>query len=106
MGTFFTRDEIQRRNPSNIMDLLRTVRGVQTECSGSSCIIRMSGAPRSCEPMYFLDGLKSDSYIAESLEPRDIEGIELYRGAAELPAEFGGVNSGCGVVAIWTRSAP
>jgi outer membrane receptor for ferrienterochelin and colicin len=32
-----------------------------------------------------------------------IEGIEVYKGAAQLPAEFGGSNSMCGVVAIWTK---
>jgi len=27
----------------------------------------------------------------------------VYRGAASLPAEFGGAGAQCGVVAIWTR---
>ncbi len=106
MGTFITKEQIERRNPSNLMDMLRTVRGVRAECAGSSCILRFSGQPTSCEPRYVLDGLPSDSYIAQSLEPRDVEGIELYRGAAEMPAEFGGIQAACGVIAIWTKSGP
>jgi len=106
IGTFITEDQIRKRNPMNIMDMLRTVRGVHPECSGSNCIIRFAGQPTSCEPKYVLDNLPSDSYIIESLEPRDIVGIELYRGASEMPAEFGGSTAACGAVVIWTRSGP
>ena len=105
-GTFITRDQIVRRNARTVTDMLRIVRGVRTECSGTDCVIRMSGASRSCLPEYFLDGLPSSAYIAGGIPPLDIEGIELYRGAAETPAEFGGSNAGCGVIAIWTRSGP
>jgi len=106
VGTFITEEDIRRRNPINIMDMLRTLRGVHPECSGDNCIIRFAGQPTSCEPKYVLDGLPSDSYIAESLEPRDIVGIEVYRGASEMPAEFGGSDAACGAVVIWTRSGP
>jgi hypothetical protein len=105
-GTFITKEDIQKRNPTNLMDMLRSVRGLRAECTGMTCIIRMQGQPTSCEPTYWLDGLRSDSYIAESLEPRDIEGVEIYRGAAEMPAEFGGSLAACGVIVIWTRSSP
>jgi hypothetical protein len=106
MGTFITKEDIQRRNPGRLMDLLRTVRGVRAECAGSACVVKFAGQPTSCEPHYLLDGLSSDSYIAQSLEPRDVEAIELYRGAAEMPAEFGGIDAACGVIAIWTKSGP
>jgi len=106
MGTFITADDIAKRNPSNLMDVLRTVRGVRAECAGSDCIVKFQGQPTSCEPHYLLDGLPSDSYIAQSLDPRDVEGIELYRGASEMPAEFGGIEAACGVIAIWTKSGP
>lgn len=106
MGTFITKEDIQKRNPSKMMDLLRTVRGVRAECAGTDCIVKFQGQPTSCEPHYILDGLPSDSYIAQSLDPRDVEGIELYRGASEMPAEFGGIDAACGVIAIWTKSGP
>ena len=105
-GTFITKDQIDRRNPINLMDLFRTVRGVQAECTGIDCIVRFSGQPTSCQPHYFLDGLDSDAEIVRSLAPRDVEGVELYRGAAEVPAEFGGIEAACGVIAIWTKSGP
>jgi len=34
------------------------------------------------------------------------ESIEIYRGGSEIPGEFGGSGSGCGVIAIWTKSYP
>jgi hypothetical protein len=106
MGTFITKEDIQKRNPSKLMDVLRTVRGVRAECAGADCVVKFQGQPTSCEPHYILDGLPSDSYIAQSLDPRDVEGIELYRGASEMPAEFGGIDAACGVIAIWTKSGP
>ena len=36
----------------------------------------------------------------------DIEGIEVYTGASDVPGEFAGSNSACGTVVIWTKSAP
>jgi hypothetical protein len=36
--------------------------------------------------------------------PDEVAGIEVYRGAAETPAELGLLQEGCGVIAIWTRS--
>jgi hypothetical protein len=32
-----------------------------------------------------------------------VEAIEVYRSAAEIPAQFNGNNSACGVIVIWTR---
>ncbi|MFV1988607.1 MAG: carboxypeptidase-like regulatory domain-containing protein [Gemmatimonadota bacterium] len=35
--------------------------------------------------------------------PSELVGIEVYRRASELPAEFGGATDGCGAVVIWTK---
>jgi hypothetical protein len=106
IGSFITRADIEKRNPSNLMDMMRTVRGVRAECHGSDCILRFSGQPNNCEPKYLVDGLPSDSWVVSSLSPSDVEGIELYRGASELPAEYGGMDAGCGLIMIWTKSGP
>jgi hypothetical protein len=106
LGTFITADQIAKRDPSNVMDMLRTVRGVRAECAASDCIVKFSGQPTGCQPKYVLDGMPSDSRIAQSLSPRDMYGIEVYRGASEIPAEYGGIDAACGVIVIWTKSAP
>lgn len=38
----------------------------------------------------------------ELISPSDIRGIEVYRGAAETPLQFGEAWSPCGVILIWT----
>jgi hypothetical protein len=32
-----------------------------------------------------------------------IQGVEIYRGAAEVPGEFSGTDASCGVIVIWTK---
>ena len=42
-------------------------------------------------------------HLDDIVEPANIAGIEIYRSPAELPARFGGAESACGVIVIWTR---
>ncbi|MDP3773203.1 MAG: carboxypeptidase regulatory-like domain-containing protein [Gemmatimonadales bacterium] len=105
-GHFITREEIERRRPINLPDLLRTVRGVRAVCSGSTCTVRMARASGGCQPDYVLDGFPSSAFTVENISPLDIQGIEIYRGASETPAEFLGSTSACGVIVVWTRSGP
>ena len=66
----------------------------------------MVRSPPGCYPQYFLDGTESTPYFARNTPPQDVQGVEIYRGSSETPGEFIGSNSGCGVIAIWTKSAP
>jgi hypothetical protein len=38
-----------------------------------------------------------------SLAAREIEGIEIYSSAVQVPAKFNATSSGCGVAIIWTK---
>jgi hypothetical protein len=42
------------------------------------------------------------TYLLESVNPSEIEAMEVYTGPGTIPGEF---NTGdvCGVIAIWTR---
>jgi hypothetical protein len=40
------------------------------------------------------------------VSPSQIEAVELYSSAANTPVQYGGVNSACGVILIWTRAEP
>ncbi|MBL8987755.1 MAG: hypothetical protein JNJ80_15900, partial [Gemmatimonadetes bacterium] len=68
-------------------------------------MIKMTRAAPGCGPTYFVDGQVARSF-AESTPISDVQGIEVYRGSAEVPAEFTGSDAMCGVIAIWTRAAP
>jgi len=104
-GRYITRDFIEKRHPATLMDLMRTLPGVRVECPRTErvCRLRMSRAPRGCGPGYFLDGIPADQSVLFLTNPTDVEGIEVYSGPSETPAELEGIRSLCGAVAIWTR---
>lgn len=104
-GQFLTRAEIEARNPVDLYDLLQTMRGIRTECLGFACTVETSRSTHGCPPAYFVDGRLSTTF-GPSTPVRDIHGIEVYLGPAETPAEYMGPSSGCGVIAIWTKSSP
>lgn len=105
-GAFFTQEDIEKANPPTLVDILATVRGVQQVCRVNDCVAKMVRAPPGCYPQYYLDGNESSAYFARLTPPQDIKGIEVYRGSSEIPGEFGGSNSACGVIVIWTKSSP
>jgi hypothetical protein len=104
MGAFLRWDELTAF--SSVGDALRTVRGVRMQCNQQTfeCFAYMSRTPQ-CLPVWFIDGQEVHSFH-ESTSIRDVYGIEVYRGAGEIPAEFTGSNAGCGVIVVWTKSRP
>jgi hypothetical protein len=104
-GQFLTRAEIEERNPVNLSDVLQSMRGLRTECVGFTCIVQTVRSTHGCPPAYFVDGRLSTTF-GPSTPVSDIQGIEVYLGPSETPAEYLGPDSGCGVIAIWTKSSP
>jgi hypothetical protein len=103
-GHFITREEIEQRHPIRIADLLATVPGVHLvpDPRGFGERVLLRG---DCVPTVFLDGvpiLMADMTIDDLVSPMDVEAIEVYRGPAEMPAEFAG-RGDCGAIAVWTR---
>ncbi len=104
-GAFITRDEIESRGYMNVGAALEKVRGIHVQCDAIECKPYISRAGAFCSPTWIVDGTEVGSFH-ENTPIRDIQGMEIYRGASEMPAEFGGSNSQCGVIVIWTKSAP
>lgn len=103
-GEFLARDAIERLNPSQPTDVLRrmaTVNLVPTDL-GYRVVSRRD--PR-CAPAVFLDGIYmgtgADFDFDAVLTTEQIEGVETYSGAGQVPPEFN--RSACGAVVIWTR---
>jgi Carboxypeptidase regulatory-like domain len=107
-GTFITRDEIDRRNPIALADVLRTVRGLTLRTSGGRTELRFVRAnarvDADCPPEMWIDGARTFGVTVDEFDPGEVEGIELYRGLGQIPAEYLSRTSACGVVIIWTRS--
>jgi len=118
-GFFLDRDEIARRidRASEFTDLLYGIPGLIVTRQG----VKLRGmpvgtdAPPCSTPLIYVDGLQihdprtaEDKAFASSLilndviHPNDVGAVELYRRIAELPARFSGVESGCGVMLVWT----
>lgn len=104
-GQFMTRVEIEARNAMSISDLLQNMRGIRFECLGFTCSVETARSSHGCPPAYFVDGRLSTTF-GPSTPIRDIQGIEVYLGPSETPAEYLGPSSGCGVIGIWTKSSP
>jgi hypothetical protein len=104
-GQYLTRAQIDAKGANSLADALRGMRGVNFECGGGGCFIRMARAPMRCLPEYIVDE-REDNFFGPNIAIRDIEAIEVYTGPSEVPGEFAGRNAGCGVIVIWTKSGP
>jgi hypothetical protein len=114
-------DLMERRSRArDFADVLRAIPGVSTiALGGDNSAFRLRGMEsiaRPCRiPLVYLDGMVvggNDHGGSWSQVVRDLTSvihlehllaIEVYRGPSEVPSEFGGAESGCGVILIWTR---
>jgi len=106
-GTFLTREDIEKKRARVPSDLFRTMSGVK--------IIRDNGTPTivsnrlgvvTCPLRVFVDGTHYPLYgqsLDVLIQVADIGAIEVYSGGATVPPQFGGRESTCGVIAVWTR---
>lgn len=109
-GQFRNEEELDRSGAYTLQDVVIPMRGVDVDCSkttpgGDGCRIHMFRAPSSCDPEFIVDG-RADKWFGPRTPIRDIIALEVYSGPSDVPGEFAGSNSGCGVIVIWTRSGP
>jgi hypothetical protein len=107
-GTFITREQIEKKNPRVTTDLFRSVSGVKLlrENGAPTVVSSRLGTMAYCPVRYYVDGASYPLYgqsIDIMVQVVDIGAIEVYPGGASVPPQFGGRESACGVVAIWTR---
>jgi Carboxypeptidase regulatory-like domain len=100
-GYFFERADIERRNPTHISELLRTMRGVHLSPAGTlGNTVRLRG----CRPMVWLNGLRvPNAEVDEVAHPDEVAGLEVYISMTGMPARFVDLVEKCGVIAVWTR---
>ena len=101
-GHFITRHDILERNPRWTSDMLRRVPGVRLGRTNSGTpLIRIRG--RNCPITYFVDGILAPAFNIDNAVPEAVAGIEVYKGAATVPARFRGSRTPCAVIVLWTR---
>ena len=102
-GQYLTRTQLEEGQFGTLQDAMRPLRGVRYSCAGSTCLVQMARAPLGCSPDYVVDE-RVDNMFGPLVPVRDIQGIEVYTGASDVPGEFAGTIAGCGVIVIWTTN--
>ena len=106
-GNYITRDEIEKRDPHDFVDLVRMIPSVTVQTRGGRKVIRFARSTGriDCPPQYFVDGMRIENGSPDEFTPEDVEAVELYSGPATTPPQFAPrFNSyTCGAVVIWTR---
>jgi Carboxypeptidase regulatory-like domain len=101
VGYFFERGDIERRSPTHISEMLRTMRGAQLSSSSS---IGNKVLLRGCRPVVWLNGLRvADAEMDEVALPEEVEALEVYVSMTGMPARLVDLVGKCGAVMIWTR---
>jgi hypothetical protein len=114
-GTYLSREQLDRKPAIQTLEYLQGIPGIRVDVGppglawGNNLrIIRCSGP--GARVMVWIDGVRQRGGPAipaevinqlSRISPGDIEMIEVYRGAATLPAEFH--DDGCAAIAVWTR---
>ena len=105
LGTFFTEADIERRRPLQISHMIAEESGIRLGPGGlisTRMSAGLSNPGAGCRINTYLDGIKVGG-IDGLVKPLEIGGVEIYKGAASLPAEFGGSDAQCGAIVIWTK---
>jgi hypothetical protein len=99
-GRFIEREEIERRHPMWMSDMLRMIPGVHVfPGHGARNVVRMRGG---CAPTLWLDGTPlRDTEIDDVVFPADVAGVEVYHSVG-MPVQFMSYG-GCGAIVVWTR---
>jgi len=110
-GAFITRADIEKRRPSKLSEMLRGVAGVSIKSNasaGQQPVVEIERSSSSisngtCEVQLYVDGHPYPRGNIDDFPPETVQGVEIYRGGSELPAELRAQNAGCGAIGIWTR---
>ncbi len=101
-GHFITGAQIRERSPFRSSDLLREVPGLSMIWDPGGRHGLRIGRNSRCETDFYLDGTPAPGLRIDDVPPGDIGGIEIYRGAAEVPVEYRRATT-CAAILIWSR---
>ena len=100
-GSYIDREQIERRSPMWLSDMLRMMPGVRILVTQNGRhLVRFRG----CMPTLWLDGMAlRGTEVDEVVIPSEVAGVEVYRSQAGIPAQFMDMTNGCGAIVVWTR---
>jgi hypothetical protein len=106
-GYFMNEQEIERRNPFFVADIMRMIPGVMVlpgRSASSVVAMRGMGLSTTCIPATFIDGIQvmnDDGNLDALVNVQDIQAVEVYSRGGSMPAQFQTL-LGCGSIVIWT----
>ena len=102
LGTFITEEDIERWRPLQVREFVSMMVPSITPLLENRR--RFSSSGLTCPMAAYLDGIRIRIIeLNEYVKPLEVGGIEVYKGLASLPAEFGGFENRCGAVVVWTK---
>jgi Carboxypeptidase regulatory-like domain/TonB-dependent Receptor Plug Domain len=117
IGTFLTREQIEAKPASQTQQLFQNIPGLKISQHGTQWFIRSQRCPAKLPtgepdpdpdrdyadlPIIFIDGFQTRGLNSLNMvNPSDIEGIEVYQGAAQLPAVAKG--NACAAIFVWLK---
>jgi hypothetical protein len=108
-GSFITADDLAKRPMARMTDLLRETSGVWVVSNQRDHTFSLEVRGRPCAPDVFIDGIHYTG-PADDLDfppAEDLEAVEVYKGATEIPGIFTSVGRPqCAVIAVWRRVSP
>jgi hypothetical protein len=119
IGTFLTREQIEAKPVSQTPQIFSQIAGLKVRQHGTEWYIQSQRCPArlgdgrqdedmeqdnpSLYPILFVDGFRVRGLkFLTSISPTQIEAIEVYQGAAQLPADAKG--NACAAIYVWLRS--
>ncbi|MHB1311330.1 MAG: carboxypeptidase regulatory-like domain-containing protein [Gemmatimonadaceae bacterium] len=107
MGRYITAEELERRGIFWLSDAFRMIPGVRLDGAGFHRVITVrNDFGQNCAPPIYIDGMLMWTLSAFEIDgllvPRQVRGIEVYRGAF-TPFEYQRTVPPCGAILIWTK---
>ncbi len=124
LGSFLTRDQLEHQGNRRLSDVLRTFSGLEIirQVSGQESYvsagrssqgvsgIKASQGPPPCPVAIVIDGgfvyrgnRGEALFNINAIDVTTLSGVEYYPSAAEIPQEFNGTRSACGLLVLWTK---
>jgi len=102
-GYFVTEEQLKAQHPITLVEVLRTVPGILTNCTYNQCTVAMVRSTPPCTPEYYLDGFPASLAMGPDFPIQSIRGIEIYGDQFSTPIEFQKNGLQCGIIAVWTK---
>lgn len=115
VGQFMDAAEIDKRSSVFPTELFRKFLSINVSPSHSSSLTeyyalsaREGANPQmgACPMQILVDDVPMPTPFNLDLLPstRDLAGIEVYSGSGTIPGRYSGMNRGCGVILVWTKT--